>query len=164
VACRYLLAKYKGCVNGECRFLCDRGEVEAVLRTVLPPVSSKELTREIDSTMRKMPGDSIYLDCLQSFYFLREKLLDDSDFDSLKDMLTWEGSSAATLSGKEARFISGVAAFRRGSPIMGDDEYEKLKTELQVQQSWVVMRMQDPLEKLGIETFIGYLHRQMGPE
>lgn len=156
--------------------------------SVLPPVTPSELNKEVESTMAKMTGNDIsqadflaafiensywkeagalvvkeliYLDCLQSFYFKKEKLLDDEDFDSLKDMLTWEGSSAISLSGWEARFISGVAAHRRGVPIMDDAEYETLKADLQKQNSWVTARMQDPLERMGLETFMGYLHRQM---
>ena len=64
---------------------------------------------------------------------------------------------------------------------MEDVEYEKLKSELQSKGlnsylskqyvyrfwkicnigSWVVTRGKDPLEKLGLNTFMSYLHRSL---
>ncbi len=44
---------------------------------------------------------------------------------------------------------------------MSDDEYSTLKSDLQKQNSWVVNRAMDPLERLGMNTFMGYLHRQL---
>ena len=193
IATKYLVSKYKGCVGNDCRFQCDRSEVRAVLRSVLPPLSPAALERELELFMAKFRSQDeviaeedflaafiensywreagslvvkelIYLDCLQSFYAQQERLLEDDDFDALKDMLVWEGSSAATLSSKEARFISGIAAHRRGAPIMSDAEYQTLKDELQRQNSWVATRGLDPLEKLGLDTFMGYLHRQKEEE
>ena len=192
IAERYLRSKYKGCVAGECRFLCDRAEIRSVLRSVLPPVSTEQLDREVETALARFgPADTveeqvflssflensywrragalvvkelIYLDCLQSYYSTGERLLEDEDYDELKDMLTWEGSAAVTLSSKEARFLSGVSAYRRGDPIMTDIEYEQLKSELQAERSWIVSRMQDPLEKLGLDTFLGYLHAEMSRE
>ena len=67
----------------------------------------------------------------------------------------------ATLTGKEALFISAVAGARRQKPILTDDEYTSLKQELQSQSSWVVNREPDALEKLGLNTFMGYLHNSM---
>jgi hypothetical protein len=90
----------------------------------------------------------------------------------------------ADLKKDEAKFISSVAAYRRGMSELSDAEYEALKNKLVKvnwanllyiyiyiyitiflmihfkEKSWVVMRSPDPLEKLGIETFMGYLHRE----
>jgi hypothetical protein len=103
----------------------------------------------------------IFLDCIRDYYTEKRVILDDDDYNELKEMLTWEGSSVATLKGKEAKFISSVASFRRGQSNLSDTDYEKLKSELQSENSWVVKRMQDPLEKLGMKTFLGYLHRSL---
>jgi hypothetical protein len=70
------------------------------------------------------------------------------DYDELKEMLTWEGSVAASLNAKEARFIYAVASARRGDSIMSDVDYATLKAELNEAGSWVVKREQDPLEKV----------------
>jgi len=42
---------------------------------------------------------------------------------------------------------------------MPDDQYAALKEELQAQNSWVAARGMDPLEKLGMQTLLGYIHR-----
>lgn len=75
--------------------------------------------------------------------------------------LTWEGSSVATMNAREAEFVSAVAASKRGEPFMADDEYKALKAELKKEGSWVVNRGEDALEHLGLNTFMGYLHRSM---
>lgn len=46
-------------------------------------------------------------------------------------------------------------------PIVTDDEYMKLKEALQAEGSWVVQRMMDPLEKMGVDTYLAYLHRSL---
>jgi hypothetical protein len=49
----------------------------------------------------------------------------------------------------EAKFITAVASNKRGLPIMNDVDYENLKNKLLIENSWVVKREKDPLEKLG---------------
>jgi hypothetical protein len=63
------------------------------------------------------------------------------------------------MNAKEALFVTAVASARRGDSIMDDQEYENLKDELKRQGSWVTERGQDALEKHGVDTFMGYLHR-----
>ena len=58
-------------------------------------------------------------------------------------------------------FVTAVASARRGDPILGDDEYEELKNDLKDAKSWVTARSPDALEKLGLDTFMGYLHRAL---
>ena len=65
----------------------------------------------------------------------------------------------ALMSADEAEFVSAVAAAKRGEPLMDDEQYIELKKELKKKGSWVVNRKQDALEKLGDNTFLGYLHR-----
>jgi hypothetical protein len=189
IASRYLLAKYKGCDEDGCRMFCDRDEAREVLRTVLPPISKEELEKEVDITMKDFGADEtiaesefiqaildntywkeagpvvvkelMFLDALHAHYYDKFSLLDDDDYDTLKENLTWEGSAVATMLGKEAHFITAVAANRRGQPILSNDEYELLKSELKEASSWVTSREADKLEQAGMETFIGYLHRSM---
>ena len=103
----------------------------------------------------------MYLDSLFSYYRNGVALLNDNDYTELKENLTWEGSSVPTMSGKEALFVTAVASARRGEPILDDDEYAEVKAELKSQGSWVTNREADPLEKLKINTFMGYLHRAL---
>jgi hypothetical protein len=53
----------------------------------------------------------IFLDCLHTYYFEERSMLNDEDYSTLKDDLTWEGSAVVTLSGKEARFINAVSSY-----------------------------------------------------
>ena len=103
----------------------------------------------------------MYFDSLHCYYKTGKPLLNNDDYDELHENLTWEGSSIASLSAKEAEFVSAVAASKRGEPFMDDDEYTALKAELKKEKSWVVNRKEDALEKLGLNTFMGYLHRSM---
>ena len=103
----------------------------------------------------------MYFDALYHYYQTGSPLLNDTDYETLKENLTWEGSSVATMKANEALFVSAVAASRRGEPIMDDEEYKALKSELRETSSWVVARGQDSLEKLGLNTFMGYLHRAL---
>ena len=101
----------------------------------------------------------IYFEALHGYYSTGVSILDDDDYNELKDNLTWEGSAVPNMRAKEALFVTAVAAARRGMPIMDDDEYQNLKQTLKKDGSWVTNREADALEKLGINTFMGYLHR-----
>ena len=55
----YLTNKFKDCRNEECRSSCSLSEVELLLRSVLPPVSNKELKEEINVLLSTIPQQSI---------------------------------------------------------------------------------------------------------
>ena len=103
----------------------------------------------------------MYFDSLHSYYKDGKALLNNDLYDELHENLTWEGSSVATMNAKEAEFVSAVAASKRGEPLMDDGEYKALKKSLKEEGSWVVGRKEDALEKNGLNTFMGYLHRTM---
>lgn len=65
------------------------------------------------------------------------------------------------MSAKEVQFVSAVAAAKRGEPLMDDEEYTVLKSDLRTEGSWVVKREEDQLERRGLKTFMGYLHRAL---
>jgi hypothetical protein len=189
IAKNYLTAKFRDCRGENCRDVCDRKEVEALLKTILPPVTPSEFEAEIGILSKKLgKGDLvdvskfldaaldnsywaeagplvvkelIFLDCIHEYYDEKRAMLDDEDYNDLKEMLTWEGSAVAAMNGKEAKFVASVAAFRRGQSMLNDKDYESLKSQLQAEGSWVVKRAQDPLEKMGLKTFLGYLHRSL---
>ena len=52
-----------------------------------------------------------------------------------------------------------MAASRKGSPLMGDVEFDEMKQRLKSKGSWVANRVQDPLERLGVDSFLGYIHQ-----
>lgn len=186
IATNYILNKFKNCRGDLCRELCDKGEVEELVRAILPPVSKEELEQEInfivkdlidkdgliDSNqfLKKVMDNSywasagplvvkelIFLDALYSYYRNKQTLLNDDDYNELKEMLTWEGSVVSTMKGDEALFVTAVAGNAKGLKLLNDDDYNKLKTTLQSQNSWVVSRKPDALAKLGVDTFMSYL-------
>ena len=189
IASRYLQGKYTACdIDGEnCRAFCDQEEIRKVLKEILPPVTQDELESDVQEIMKSFEGADVidmfdfidalkgnrfwseagevcvkelmYLDCLQSNYGKKKSVLCDDDYDDLKNSLTWDGSEVVNLSGDEARFIYAIAANRKGEAIMSDAEYIALKEKLRGEGSWVVNRAPDPLEKLGLNTFLGYIHR-----
>lgn len=162
-----------------------------VLPPVTPGELAEEVTKTLEIIMKNNPNNSeekideddfvkaivknsywqeagdlvvkelMYFDALHHYYTTGYSLLNDNDYNVLKDNLTWEGSSVATMKAQEANFVTAVAASRRGEPIMEDGEYQSLKRNLKQEGSWVVSREQDALEKLGLNTFMGYLHRAL---
>ena len=173
----------------QCRFLCDQKQIEEILVSILPPMAKSALAEEVETVMSKFEGkkevepapfvqammdnsywqgagalvvkELIFLDCLYHYYRDNQVLLEDEMYNELKEQLTWEGSAVATMRGNEALFVTAVANSRRGTPIMEDSEYSTLKEELKQAGSWVAAREYDPLEKLGLQTFVSYLHGAM---
>ena len=118
----------------------------------------------------------IFLDCLHQYYFgNRKQLLPDEDYEELKEQLTWEGrrffhywsivvlflatllrlvssgSVATTLSGKEAQFITAVAASRRSCCLVCQGAaylcfiylYLSLSVDAEGRQSWAMGTMRN---------------------
>ena len=175
--------------TSECRFVCDEGQIAEIMISLLPPVTKEALDEEVSDVMSKFEGGNlvegevfveamlenkywaeagplvvkelIFLDCLYHYYRDKQQLLDDADYNELKDQLMWEGSSVSTMSGNEALFVTAVANSRRGTPILSDEEYTSIKSVLQKEGSWVTARKEDALEKRGFRTFMSYLHGSM---
>ena len=100
----------------ECRFICNESQIRDILIDILPPVNMKELESELRDTMIRFKDkeaveadefvntvimnsywiragelvvkELIFLDCIHSYYFDKQVLLDDDDYNELKDMLT----------------------------------------------------------------------------
>jgi hypothetical protein len=158
VKINYLRNKFQDCRNDDCRIDCTRDEVKSLLRSIFPPTSPKEFEDEIKNIMKQLPSsptvdiddflsvavkntfwedagelvvrELIYLDCLHSYHFEKRRVLEDEDYNKLKDDLTWAGSAAITMSSKEAHFVTAVAAYRRNQSILNDEEYSQLKVNI----------------------------------
>jgi len=74
--------------------------------------------------------ERIFLDSLQSYYVSGRQLLNDSEFDLLKEDLVWSGSKVAILNRKESKYLAAVQAYLKGEPIISDEEFDVIKTEL----------------------------------
>lgn len=194
IAENFVHAKYQQCAREHGHENCNKEDISELLRTLLPPVTTKELASEVEKTLAlimKTSGNTednidedtfvkaivansywrdagslvvkelMYFDALYAYYKTGESLLNNDDYEELKENLTWEGSSIASMNKKEAMFVNAVASSKRGLPVLDDAEYASLKADLKAEGSWVVQRGQDALEKLGLDTFLGYLHRAL---
>lgn len=67
---------------------------------------------------------------LQSYYVSGRQLLNDAEFNLLKEDLSWNGSKMVTMNRKETQYLAAVQAYLKGSPTLSDEEFDKLKAEL----------------------------------
>jgi hypothetical protein len=79
--------------------------------------------------------ERIFLDALQSYYFSGRQVLNDAEFDLLKEDLSWNGSPVVNLNRKEAKYLAAVQAYLKGSPTLSDREFDQLKAELKEEGS-----------------------------
>jgi len=78
-----------------------------------------------------------FLGALASYYYEGKAVMSDDEFNLLKDELLWRGSSVPVLDGEEQRFLEAAIAYSKGTPIMSDADYDKLKTGLRSNNSVV---------------------------
>lgn len=57
-------------------------------------------------------------------------MLNDEEFDLLKEDLQWNGSKLVQMNRNEAKYLAAVQAYMKGVPAMSDTEFDALKTEL----------------------------------
>jgi len=57
-------------------------------------------------------------------------MLNDEEFDLLKEDLQWNGSDMVQMSKKELKYLAAVQDYMKGSPSMSDSEFDSLKKEL----------------------------------
>jgi hypothetical protein len=79
--------------------------------------------------------ERIFLDSLQSYYVSGRQLLDDEEFDLLKEDLVWNGSPLVQMNRNEAKYLAAVQSYLNGEPIMDDVEFDTLKRTLKEEES-----------------------------
>uniref|UniRef100_A0A0F7GZA1 PGRL1A transmembrane protein n=1 Tax=Habenaria pantlingiana TaxID=1498489 RepID=A0A0F7GZA1_9ASPA len=79
-----------------------------------------------------------FLQALQSFYYDKEAIMSNEEFDNLKEELMWEGSSVVMLSSDEQRFLEASMAYVSGNPVLSDKEFDELKLRLKQQGSGII--------------------------
>lgn len=57
-------------------------------------------------------------------------MLNDEEFDLLKEDLQWNGSDMVQMNRKEAKYLAAVQSYMKGAPTMSDSEFDALKKEL----------------------------------
>lgn len=79
--------------------------------------------------------ERIFLDALQSYYFNNKQTLSDEEFDLLKEDLSWSGSKVVSMNRNEAKYLTAVQDYLKGTPSMADEEFDALKEELRTEKS-----------------------------
>mmetsp|Transcript_75876 Transcript_75876/g.201593 ORF Transcript_75876/g.201593 Transcript_75876/m.201593 type:complete len:699 (-) Transcript_75876:177-2273(-) len=74
--------------------------------------------------------EKLYIDSKWTFYSSDRKIIEDRDFDRLKEVLKKLGSEFANLNREEVAFIEASIAYYQGTPIMSDEEYEELRKKI----------------------------------
>lgn len=72
---------------------------------------------------------------MQSYYISGRQLLNDADFDLLKEDLAWNGSSMVQMNRQETKYLAAVQAYLKGTPILSDAEFDQLKAQLKEEGS-----------------------------
>ncbi|KAJ1288335.1 hypothetical protein BS78_02G081500 [Paspalum vaginatum] len=108
-------------------------EGEVVDSNVLPYCS---INRKEKKTIGEMEQE--FLQAMQAFYYDKEAVMSNEEFDNLKEELMWEGSKVVMLSQDEQIFLEACMAYVSGKPIMTDAEFDELKLRLKKEGSSIV--------------------------
>lgn len=91
---------------------------------VVDPATSQPIRLTIEEKER------MFLDALQSYYVSGRQVMDDAEFDSLKEDLAWNGSEKVNLNRKEVTYLKAMQSYLKGKPTMSNEEYDTLRSEL----------------------------------
>jgi len=96
-------------------------------------ILEKESGKYIRLTLEEK--ERIFMDALQSYYVSGRQVLNDAEFDMLKEDLAWQGSSLVNMNRQETKYLAAVQAYLKGEPIVSNEEFDALKTELMESKS-----------------------------
>jgi len=114
---------------------------------------SKVTTREVDGTVEFMGVDmngnpvtltlaareKLYLDATAQYHLDGTRLIEDEDYDQLKNDLAFEGSNVGMMSRDEVKFMVAASRYAEGKPIMSDSEFDALRRQLKNKNSKAVL-------------------------
>ncbi|WVZ62804.1 hypothetical protein U9M48_012506 [Paspalum notatum var. saurae] len=111
-------------------------EEEVVDSNVLPYCN---IDRKEKKTIGEMEQEFIQaMQARYAFYYDKEAVMSNEEFDNLKEELMWEGSKVVMLSQDEQIFLEACMAYVSGKPIMTDAEFDELKLRLKKEGSSIV--------------------------
>jgi len=84
--------------------------------------------------------ERVFLDSIQQYYYSGKSTLPDDQFDRLREDLAWEGSLLVNLKREETLFMNAAIAYRKGTPIISDTEYDQLKKTLKENNSKIAVQ------------------------
>lgn len=133
-----------------------RQEARPALRTVgrlLMQEAPKVTTKEVDGlveflgvdasgnpvTLNLAAREKLYLDATSAWFNDGTKLIEDDDYDQLKNDLAFEGSNVGLMSRDEIKFMVAASRYAEGRPIMSDAEFDDLRRQLKKRNSKAVI-------------------------
>eukprot|EP00571_Detonula_confervacea_P017676 CAMPEP_0172312690 /NCGR_PEP_ID=MMETSP1058-20130122/18383_1 /TAXON_ID=83371 /ORGANISM="Detonula confervacea, Strain CCMP 353" /LENGTH=327 /DNA_ID=CAMNT_0013026227 /DNA_START=111 /DNA_END=1094 /DNA_ORIENTATION=- len=81
----------------------------------------------------------MFLDALQSYYVSGRQVMEDADFDSLREDLAWNGSEVVNLNRKEVQYLDAMQAYNKGEPTLNDVDFDKLRDDLREDKSSIAV-------------------------
>jgi len=128
-------------------------------------MESKVTAQEVDGQVEFMGVDAagnmvklnlgakekLYLDATSAFFNDNEKIMDDEDYDQLKNDLAFEGSNVGLMNRDEIKFMVAASRYAEGKPIMSDDEFDRLRRQLKQANSKAVIH-EMPVCKIDSQT------------
>jgi hypothetical protein len=140
-----------------------------------PPAQEGDALQDLTLDTNKLEDydlgklEEVFVDSLYWYYKEGKAIMNNKEFDKLKQELYKRESMFPTLTKKEVAFVEASIAYYRGSPIMSDEEYNSLKSEVEAsgqrkdvtafllyEKAQLLLddeqygSMKDELEKLGI--------------
>ena len=114
-------------------------------------MADKVTTREVDGmveflgvdasgnpvTLNLAAREKLYLDATSQWFNEGERLMDDDDYDQLKNDLAFEGSNVGLMNRDEVKFMVAASRYAEGKPIMSDTEFDTLRRKLKAANSKV---------------------------
>ena len=114
-------------------------------------MADKVTTREVDGmveflgvdasgnpvTLNLAAREKLYLDATSQWFNEGERLMDDDDYDQLKNDLAFEGSNVGLMNRDEVKFMVAASRYAEGKPIMSDSEFDTLRRKLKAANSKV---------------------------
>mmetsp|Transcript_51506 Transcript_51506/g.151829 ORF Transcript_51506/g.151829 Transcript_51506/m.151829 type:complete len:525 (-) Transcript_51506:308-1882(-) len=104
-----------------------RAEGESIV--IEQPTLTIDINKLEDYDLAKL--EEVYIDSLYWYYKEGKAILNNKEYETLKQELYKRESAFPTLTRREVAFVEAAIAYYRGSPIMSDEEYTALKNEVQ---------------------------------
>merc|ERR1719188_1119998 len=114
--------------------------------------------------------EEMYVDALWAYYNDGVQLLNDQQYETLREELNWQGSGFPSLTKEQVTFVKASLAYWRGEPTLKDDEWEAVKSKVlkdgkrddvtafllyskgqEVLDPETFSKMKDEMRKMGVE-------------
>jgi len=111
-------------------------EIEAICRDEYCAIDERTGKPVVLSVQEK---ERVFVEAMQAYFYDGREVLNDKDFNQLKEDLLWEGSQVAALNRDETKYLAAMQAYLTGEPILSDSEFDALKQKLKAANSAIAV-------------------------